>query len=349
MNEGTEMELQKVKTAQVMNLIQMAITKDVEIKKAIMADSDTVAKILQSNIIDELKQELKLQKLYYRYQYNDFTNENGNRQEGRKTQFLKRYASENTRNAYEYALNDFELFCYRHDLKTPVAATPSIIDKWILEQNQTKSPATVRRNVGAVSAFFKYSERESMGEIRNPVHGSKRPKLKRTKNDKFYSLGEVNAVHLQKIGADIQTILDNESNKELKAIISIMAFRGLRCGAFEEMKLHGESFRTVSKGEEVKGSLPSICLQYITDAEIKRNEPFVTWSSNRVKQNVKNHCRKLYDAGLISYRYSAHDFRHYFALTEYERDHDIYRLKQLLNHSSIAITENYLRGLNVNL
>lgn len=339
--DGNEMNaLQEVKTNELAQMIKLAFMQDAEIKTAIMQDQNAIAKILQSNIIDEIKQELKQQKLFYKYNY-----------ENEKQSFLDTCKSENTKSGYNYALKDFETFCNQYEIENPIACTPSNVDMWLLNQRtQNKAPSTIRRNAGALSAFFAYIERKSNGEIRNPVQGTKaRPKVTATRKTKFYSMGNVDATHLQQIAKDVETILQHEHNKELKAIISIMAYRGLRCGSFEQMTIHGEQFRTVSKGEEVKGVLPAICLQEVINANVKRNEPFTTWTSNRVKQNVKNHCKKLYDEGLISFKYSAHDFRHFFALSEYELHHDIYKLSKLLNHSGIAVTENYLRGLHVEI
>ena len=45
--------------------------------------------------------------------------------------------------------------------------------------------------------------------------------------------------------------------------------------------------------------------------------------------------------------YSAHDFRHYFAVSEYLKDKDIYKLSKLLDHSNISVTEGYLKGLKI--
>ena len=50
-------------------------------------------------------------------------------------------------------------------------------------------------------------------------------------------------------------------------------------------------------------------------------------------------------AGQVKAVYSCHSFRHFFAVTEYKKDHDIHRVKELLDHSSIAITDRYLRSL----
>ena len=327
-------------TADITELLQNAFAQDPELKAAIMADAGAVKKLLQAVVVDELKQDLKAKKLIARFDY-----------PAAKETFLAGYASACTRQGYGYALRDFEAYCTAHGLQTPIAATAAVVDDWLLDQRtRGKSPATIRRNCGAVSAFFSAVERRSNGEIRNPVRGTRaRPKNAPTKKDKFYSSGAVDAPRLQVVAHDIETIIASEKNKELKAILCIMAYRGLRCGAFEAMTVHGDQFRTISKGSEVKGQLPASCVQAIDAAGLKHGEPFSEWTPNRVKQAVKNHVAKLFEKGAISCRYSAHDFRHFFALTEYGRDHDIYRVSKLLGHSGIAVTEKYLRGLHVDI
>jgi integrase len=47
--------------------------------------------------------------------------------------------------------------------------------------------------------------------------------------------------------------------------------------------------------------------------------------------------------------YLCHDLRHYYAKKEYEKTKDIYRVSRLLNHSSLTITEGYLRSLEVRI
>lgn len=332
--------LQERKAGEVADIIKAAFAQDADLKAAIMSDGEAVTRLLQAVVIDELKQDLKTQKLIARYDY-----------QGEKAAFLSGYSSSCTRQSYCYALQDFESYCKEKGLSTPIGATPSIIDGWLMDQRQrSKSPATIRRNAGAVSAFFTAMERKSGGELRNPVRGTRaRPKNTPTKKDKFYSYGAVDAVRLQVVEKDLRTIIAEEKNPELKAIIMIMAFRGLRCGAFESMTIHGDQFRTVSKGEEIKGLLPPSCVEAIDRAGLPHNAPFTSWTSNRVKQAVKYHVNKLFEKGLVSCRYSAHDFRHFYALTEYEKDRDIYRLSKLLAHSGIAVTEKYLRGLHVDI
>ena len=171
--EGNEMNaLQELKTTQVMDLLKATISQDAEIKAAILNDSNAVVKILQSNIIDELKQELKAQKLILRY---DYQNE--------KQLFLNTCKSENTKSGYNYALQDFEKFCFNCGLQSPIAATPANVDTWLLNQRtDNKAPATIRRNAGALSAFFSYIERKSNNEIRNQRTLKQSCSRKKTKN-----------------------------------------------------------------------------------------------------------------------------------------------------------------------
>ncbi len=74
---------------------------------------------------------------------------------------------------------------------------------------------------------------------------------------------------------------------------------------------------------------------------------FAGWTDTKLKNLFKYHTNNLYKNGCIHYAYSCHDLRHFFAITEYKKDCDIYRVSKLLGHSSIAITEKYLKGMNV--
>lgn len=134
---------------------------------------------------------------------------------------------------------------------------------------------------------------------------------------------------------------------QLKAMIAAMAYRGLRCGSFYEMTLHGNKFFTRSKEKQISGFLPESCMKLIEAAGVKKNAPFSEWNTERVSSTFQYHIAKLYAAGKISYKYSCHDMRHFFALAHYTENKDLYSLSKLLNHSSIAVTEIYLRGLKV--
>ena len=141
--------------------------------------------------------------------------------------------------------------------------------------------------------------------------------------------------------------MSNLEDEKLSLIVSIMTYRGLRIGAFKSLSIRGENFKAVSKGKEYKGTFGPEIIARITELKLPLPSPFADIDTVSLKSKVKYEVEKMYLAGKIKAPYSAHDFRHYFAATEYQKDHDIYRVSKLLNHASIAVTETYLKSINV--
>lgn len=264
-----------------------------------------------------------------------------------KAAFLAALNSEHTIKGYAAAFKTFEEFAIGQGLNNPLESTAKTADDWIYFMRAKElSAATIRRNAAAMSSFFTFVDRRTGGTVRNPFAGTRAlPKLSSVKRIE----NEIPVENLALFARDIQTIIDNEQDATLKAIIVCMARRGLRAGAFEKMSIHGGKFFTVSKGKRIDGKLPDECLDAIKDAGLKFNEPFKSYTSAKVSSSFEYHISKLYKAGKISYRYSCHDLRHFYALKEYTATKDIYRVSKLLHHASVSVTQVYLRGLNVPL
>ncbi|MDR0473752.1 MAG: site-specific integrase, partial [Treponema sp.] len=81
----------------------------------------------------------------------------------------------------------------------------------------------------------------------------------------------------------------------------------------------------------------------------KTTGEFTANSAGAIEKRIAYHINKLYSAGKIAACYSCHDFRHYFAVQEYNKNKDIFRLSKLLNHASIQITQIYLKSLGIEL
>lgn len=265
-----------------------------------------------------------------------------------KSLFLSMYESENTKSAYGFSLKQFGDWCAASGLN-PLAASAANIDDFVYGQVKSgKSSATVRRNVRALSSFFSFCERRSNGAMKNVVRGTRAaPKDRAAKKNKFYSFGGVDKNTLDKVGNDFQTIIDSVDNRELKAIIYIAINCGLRVGAFSGLSIHGNRYRTVSKGKEITGHIADDVVGFLDTCGISHKLPFARYTDARLKNLFKYHTNKLRRQGVISYNYSFHDLRHYFALRGYSEHKDLYRLSKELNHTSIAITEKYLKGLKV--
>ena len=99
----------------------------------------------------------------------------------------------------------------------------------------------------------------------------------------------------------------------------------------------------------IYGEFPVEVITNIKSSELNNRTPFKNLTTNALKLRIYRHTLKLYNEGKIQAAYSAHDFRHYFAASEYRKDKDIYRLSKLLDHTNISITETYLRSLKITI
>jgi len=267
-----------------------------------------------------------------------------------KETFLTRARSEHTRRAYAAALDGLEKWAALKN-KSPLQLSPADADQLIHDMKaEGRAKATTRRNVAAISAFFTFLERSTDGKIKNPVRGTKERPEKENKKDVIIPTEK-----------DYKTIIDELPPIE-RAIVITMATRGLRAGALPTLELRGEKYigRSKSRRLEENGTagitLPPAALKAIRAASLDLKKPFA-WktkqgrdnSANAIECRVNFNIKKLYDAGAIRACYSCHDFRHFFAVREYEKNKDIFRLSKLLNHAGIQITQTYLRSIGIEL
>jgi integrase len=196
------------------------------------------------------------------------------------------------------------------------------------------APKTVRLKIAAVSSFFSFLERRHSA-VKNPVRGTRaRPQDKTVRELEIPTDEEMPVI--------LESLPDYE-----RLAVCVMAYRGLRVGALNRLKIWGNGYQAVSKGKEIYGEFPEEIMRMIKASPLNNKSPFGGCSIGALKVRIIRATGKLHREGKISAPYSAHDFRHYFAVSNYQRDKDIYRLSKLLDHSNIAITENYLKGLKI--
>jgi site-specific recombinase XerD len=196
------------------------------------------------------------------------------------------------------------------------------------------APKTIRLKIAAISSFYSFLERRHSA-IKNPIRGTKaRPMDKTIKNLEIPN------------DEEMPIILDSLPEYE-KLAVYIMAYRGLRLGALNRLKIWGNSYQTISKGKEIFGEFSDDIMKMIKTSTLNNKVPFGDYSTNALKIRIIRATQKLHKQGIINAPYSAHDFRHYYAVSNYKQDRDIYRLSKLLDHSNIAITQNYLKALKI--
>jgi site-specific recombinase XerC len=308
--EDNKVELMAVKIA----------NESPELKDLTTEQLEQLAKIvITQNLTNELNTKAKIANIDYKKE---------------RTMFImmaSKTGSEYTQSSYLKSLITLEKYTKKNDLNILII-TPGQIDDFI--HTLKGAPNSVRLTVAGISAFYSYLERR-YSVIKNPIRGTRaRPGVRTVKDIEIPT------------DIDLFTILNSLPELE-KMAVYIMAYRGLRVGALNKLKVWGTSYKSISKGKMISGEFPAEVVANIRYSELNNKTPFENLTTNALKLRIYRQTMKLYDEGKIRAAYSAHDFRHYFAVTEYQKDKDIYRVSKLLDHSNIAITETYLRSLNI--
>lgn len=240
--------------------------------------------------------------------------------------------SPHTRRAYASALARLDAFAARRGLPVLDLKLRDADDFAYSLAAEGRSPASVRRDIAAVSSFFSFLERR-YETIRNPFRGTKaRPGKKAARPFAFPSIGEA-------------LFILSGLTPEGRAAASVMAYRGLRVGALPTMTIRGERFTARSKGKDISGTLPPETLDAIRAAGLDARKPFADTTAQRIADGIRYATKKQAASGVIAAAYSAHDLRHLYAVGEYRKDRDLYRVSRLLGHASIQVTETYLKGI----
>lgn len=249
-----------------------------------------------------------------------------------------------TKKTYSTAFENFEDFLKISKIENPLLLTIKQADDYInylLKLNY--SSKSVKTKTGPISSFFTFVEKKSGYEIESPFHHKLTTvKITPTKKNKFYNFG-VDENVIKTVEKDFMTIIRNTKNKELRASIFMSMKLGFRVGAYESMEILGNRFKTVSKGKDIIGVLP---LEVLNLLKLYKITSFKK-STESLKNSFWYLAKKLYKENKISFPYSFHDIRHYYAIKTYLKTNDIYKVSKLLNHSSIAMTEVYMRGFNI--
>jgi site-specific recombinase XerD len=291
-----------------------------ELKDLSPEQLEHIAKIvITQNLTNELNVKSKIANIDYRKERDIFL------------MMSSKTGSEDTKKAYLKSIIKLEKYCNKNDINILIM-TPGQIDEFI--HTLKGSPNSIRLTVAGISAFYSYLERRH-SVIKNPVRGTKaRPGVRTVKDIE--------------IPDDIEmfTILNELPELERMAVY-IMAYCGLRVGALNKLKVWGSGYKSYSKGKEIYGEFPIEVIANIKSSELNSKTPFETMTTNALKLRIYRQTMRLQREGKIKSAYSAHDFRHYFAVSEYQKDKDIYKLSKLLDHTNISITENYLKSLKI--
>ena len=311
-------------------------------------DKNSQKSVIQIAMVDNLKKDLQFKAKIAKLNYEEI-----------KTTFLANLNSVHTKDAYSRALARLEA-CLKITGKTFAELSTLEADQFIRSSFllkpmdngvinmgvEDRAPAAIRRDASAISAFYSFVERVTNHSIMNPLRGT-RALPKKTAKKALVIPTE----------SDVVAILNSKlMSRELRAAFAVMTLRGLRVGGLPNLVIDYEAhtFSTISKSKEYRGTFNdaiqiSGCKSVLEYFKVFKGKkmPFAELSDTKLKMQIAYWMAKMNKRGLITSTFSAHDFRHFYASHYYKANKDIYRLKTLLNHGSIAVTETYLKALNV--
>ena len=243
--------------------------------------------------------------------------------------FLTRQKSAHTKRAYESALSFLTIWAKRAGVHI-LEMKPRHADAFIASLEGSAS--SIRLKVAVASSFFAFLTRETENRVTNPFRGTRaRPKRQ-------------TSAPLVPTNDDVKSLL-TASEGSLHASILCMVEHGFRIGALPTLEIWGARYKASSKGKQLAGELSSEAMEAIKAAKLDPRHPWAGVNPETTRDAFRYLARTLYRKGITKAPYSVHDLRHYYAIKQYKQDHDIYNLKELLGHSSIQVTETYLRGI----
>lgn len=275
-----------------------------------------------SAMVDEEKEALRIDSINYEDEKNMFLKMCG------KTQ------SKHTRKQYKNAIAKLEKYTEKNSIGI-LHIKPSHADDFCMSlRNNDYATKTINTIISSVSSFFSFLERRYTF-LRNPFRGTKtRPAVRNKKKTEVPTKKELDVI-LNAIKSDM-----------LACATIFMIETGVRVGSLSSIEIKNGKYFAHSKGRDIKGSINIKIMNAVKKYKLDTSKPFENINTEVIRVMFYRITKNLFTQKKTAAPYSVHDLRHYFAVREYKKDKDIYALKEKLNHSSIAITELYLKSIS---
>lgn len=308
--------------------------------------ADQIDKLANMVIIEELKEKLKTRIQAERISWDKETE--------LFIQNISRIRSRHTERNYRQGLRALDEFCEFENIESRILLTPREADNFIFYlRTLGKHENTQRLYIAACSSFYTFLERRYK-EIKNPFRGSKARPAGIWATATIPADKEIKAIKRRAAGDHL-----------LVSAITIVLDSGLRIGSLPHLRIkESGEYTTTTKGKAVNGILSKETLRTIENHGLLLSRPFdperhIERATRRtakvrtpkpekiaelLKGRLARIMKELKDAGRIAAVYSFHDLRHYCAKVWYESG-GIHYCKERLGHSSLTVTERYLRNV----
>ena len=266
----------------------------------------------------------------------------------------KRYASR-TVTIYRGALNAFFQFTQLPiDGTGSEEATPQVVRSYMASMMELeRSTRTVKLHLSAISSYYRFLMKQGLCNS-NPAALVVRPKSGRSIPD-FYAQGAIN--RLLDLPVDETDIIQLQAH----AVLHTLYATGIRRAELAGLRISDVDFkrgliRVLGKGNrtrevpmtfELSGELYRFCLakkELSESKELYIHAPlFTTQKGNKLPLSYVNNMvhAALDSASEIPGRKTPHRLRHSFATHLLNNGADIYSIREVLGHSSLAATQIY--------
>ncbi len=276
-------------------------------------------------------------------------------------QWLKTKESERTQITYRKAMNDFFKFVQKIGVEHPLLVKAEHVDQYIIELKSKFKNNSIRLKVTACSSFYSMLKRYGYVKL-NPFYNSALPAKEYKKairvdqnktipvmNDKEYELIISHLKGNAKLKGKHASINNiKECSRDLIPAVHFMAVYGLRVGSINTIETRDGYFSFTSKGNKsYTQDLKQETTALLKECKRTGNKPFKQYKTTTIQHAFKRVTDSLKAKGLIRYNYSCHDLRHYFAQKFYNETKDIVKLKSILGHASLNVTDIYLQSIGI--
>jgi len=248
--------------------------------------------------------------------------------------------SASSKRTYRNGIKKLLKYCESHDIK-PTLLTHNDIKIFInwLNANGASSPS-IKTTVSACNKLFtELWKNHEIPEQTNPFR-IKGLLHRNTERVKLLLVPD-------KIDANRLLEYAYTTNMVVYTAIKLIIKHGMRRGAFENMIIRGKKAVTKSKGRMHRFDLDD------EDIQLLEANPLNEHTATNLGGRINYLLEQAYKKGITKEPYSAHDFRHYFAIDFFMKNKNtiicndiLIILSKKLGHSSIHTTIKYLDSLN---
>ena len=241
-----------------------------------------------------------------------------------------RSLSTSTIGAYHEDLQAFHIFVYGKGIKGYKRVKNTDIDDFVENlKRQDYAPATIRRRISSVRAFYNYLV--NTGAMRkNPTLGLKAPKLNKKTID-YFTVEEIDLL--------LASVTDDtDSGIRDKAVLELMYAAGLQLTELLELKMSDVDIRAglITAGLKKRRVIPigsharKAVEKYISDVRKLK------FSRQGIWKIFKDYAAKT---GII--KFTPNMLRNSFAVHMLQNGADIKTVQELMGHENISITKQY--------